>query len=167
MKNITVTFNLKRTKHIFLITALMCFIFSFAQTDYSIVFQDELIDIPENISSFEWNQMPQSAKFNNSYYGWVQFYETPDQETQDLFKAEKLQLIEYVSKHTYSFCFPETSDIAFLKEQGVRGIVPAAAVYKISSALQNPPYEYWAKDGENVLISLQHHKQVSKYPIFN
>ncbi|MDC1326982.1 hypothetical protein N8252_01510, partial [Ulvibacter sp.] len=84
---------------------------SYAQSSYSIQFQDQSIEFPENINTFQWNQMPESSKLDEGYYGWVQFYETPNQATQDLFKSQNLELIQYIPNKTYLFYFPETTSI--------------------------------------------------------
>jgi len=134
---------------------------SFAQSSYSIQFQDQNIEFPENINTFQWNQMPASSNLDEGYYGWVQFYETPDQATQDLFKSQKLELIEYIPNKAYLFYFPATTSIAFLQSKGVRGIQPIDGEYKLSTALKDGGYENWALDGDNILVILQFHKNVN------
>jgi hypothetical protein len=134
---------------------------SLAQSSYSIHFQDQNIEFPENINTFQWNQMPESSSLDKGYYGWVQFYETPNQETQDLFKSQKLELIQYIPNKTYLFYFPETTSIAFLQSKGVRGIQPIAGEYKLSSGLKNGDYDNWALEGDNILVTLQFHENVN------
>ena len=75
--------------------------------------------------------------------------------------------MEYIPNKTYLFYFPETTSISFLKDNGVRAIVPVAGVYKMSSALKNPPYEDYAIEGDNILVTLQHHKNVSTQFVIN
>lgn len=133
---------------------------SFSQNNYSIQYQDITIDFPENIQSFEWNQMPERAHFDNGYFGWVQFYETPNQTIQDRFKSANLELLEYIPHKTYLFFFPENTSVSFLRDNGVRGIIPLEANFKISKELKNPPFESWAMDGDNYLVTLQFHKNV-------
>ncbi|GHC44754.1 hypothetical protein GCM10008083_04200 [Ulvibacter litoralis] len=140
---------------------VLVFSISYSQTNYAIQFQDETIEIPENISTFEWNQLPESSKLDAGYFGWVQFYETPTQDVQDLFKTRNLQLLEYIPNKTYLFYFPETTSVNFLRNNGVRSIVPVDGTYKLSSELKNPPYAHWATDGDNILVTLQHHKNVN------
>ena len=131
-------------KYTFLLTFLfICFI-GFAQNPGSISFQGETIDIPENIDSFQWNQMPASSKLGQGYYGWVQFYETPTQDVQDRFKLNNLELLEYIPHQTYLFYFPQSASISFLRDNGVRSVIPVMGTHKISSALKNPPFEAWA-----------------------
>ena len=134
---------------------------SYAQSSYSIQFQDQHIEFPENINTFQWSQMPESSKLGQDYYGWVQFYETPDQATQDLFKAEGLELLEYIPNKAYLFKFSQDTSIAFLQSNGVRGIQGIAGEYKLSSVLKNGGYNDWALDGDNILVTLQYHKSVS------
>lgn len=142
---------------------LLIFVFglSFSQNDYSIKYQENTIDFPENIQTFDWNQMPERSNFDNGYFGWIQFYETPSQSVQDRFNAANLQLLEYIPHKTYLFFFPENTSINFLKENGVRGIIPLEASFKISEELNYPPFESWAMDGDNYLVTLQFHKNVS------
>lgn len=106
MKKNTFSYLTKAT-YLSLLAIVFAFSFSFAQSDYTIQFQNESTQIPENIESFQWDQMPESSKLNNGYYGWVQFYETPNQDVQNLFRANDLQLIEYIPNRTYSFFFPK------------------------------------------------------------
>ena len=134
---------------------------SFAQSSYAIQFQDQNLEFPENISTFQWSQMPDSSKLDAGYYGWVQFYETPNQATQDLFKSQNLQLIEYIPNKAYLFYFPETTSIGFLQSKGVRGIQPIAGEYKLSTTLKNGGYQDWALEGNNILVTLQFHKNVN------
>ena len=146
-----------------LITLAMALTFSLvsAQEQFNIQLENENIQLPANITTFEWSQMPESSRFNDGYFGWVQFYQTPDQGTQNLFKANDLQLIEYIPNRAYLFYFPDTTSISFLRDHGVRSIVPVAGEYKLSWALKNPPYESYAVLGDNILVTLQHHSQVS------
>lgn len=166
MKKIT-SFQLLKSKRLYVLAMAFIFSFSFAQSSYSVQFQDETIEIAENINTFQWDQMPQSSLFDHGYYGWVQFYETPSQGVQNLFKSNNLQLLEYIPNKTYLFYFPETTSISFLKDNGVRAIVPVAGVYKLSSALKNPPYDDYAMEGDNILVTLQHHDNVSTQFVIN
>jgi len=166
MKKTTISPQLK-SKYLSLLAIVLCFSFSFAQSDYTVQFQDESIEIFENIDTFEWNQMPNSSKLNSGYYGWVQFYETPNQDIQNLFKSNDLQLIEYITNRTYSFFFPETTTISMLRTSGVRAIVPISGANKISAELKSPPFEDWAMDGDNILVTLQHHKNIGTQYVLN
>ena len=101
---------------------VMIFVFSlsFGQNDYTIQLQDENIELPENIDSFEWNQMPESSELDNGYIGWIQFYETPSQIIQNRFRNNALQLIEYIPNKAYLFYFPNTTSVSFLKDNGMQ-----------------------------------------------
>src|SRR5690554_3409510 len=122
--------------------------------NYTIAFQEQVVEIPENISSFRFEQLPDNAQHNQGYYGWVQFYQTPDQALQDRFKAQGIQLMEYIPHHTYLVFFPNNTSVDFLKNNGVRGIIPVYPELKTSKELFYPPYESWAYDGTNILVSL-------------
>ncbi|RDK88558.1 S8 family serine peptidase [Marinirhabdus gelatinilytica] len=129
--------------------------------NYTITFQDESIEMPENINTFQWTDMPESAELANGYVGWVQFYETPTQNVQDLFEANRLELIDYIPHHTYLFHFPATTSIDLLRNNGVRSIVPVEGRFKLSQNLKNGNIGAWAVDGNNILVTLQHHDNVS------
>ncbi len=141
----------------------MAFVFSMSQAQNStdIHFQGETIVMPENINTFQWDQMPDSARLNNGFVGWVQFYETPTQNVQDLFKQHKLELIEYIPHKTYLFYFPENTDITLLKDNGVRTIVPVNNNVKLSAKLKSQNYDYWAMDGDNILVTLKYHRNTN------
>ncbi len=148
-------------KSTILILSLFVFSLSYGQSNYTIQIQDETIEIPENIDTFQWNQFPESAHLNDGYIGWVQFFETPTQSIQNSFKANNLELIEYIPNKTYLFYFPNSTSIAFLKNSGVRSIVPVEGQYKLSSNLKNGTIGDWASEGNNILVTLQFHKYVS------
>ncbi|AFL80836.1 subtilisin-like serine protease [Aequorivita sublithincola DSM 14238] len=150
-----------KIKNITLLALMLVFSIAFSQNSNDIKFQGETYEMPENIATFQWNQMPESAKLNNGYVGWIQFYETPSQQVQDLFKRNNLQLLEYIPNKTYLFNFPTTTSISLLKSNGVRTIVPVDGNAKLSADLKRGNYDYWAKDGDNILVTLQYYKNVS------
>ncbi len=160
MKKTTLAFLLK-SSYVSFFACVFSFSVSFAQNQYTIQLQGDSIEISENIDSFEWSQMPESSQLDNGYIGWVQFYETPSQDIQNEFKANNLQLLEYIPNRAYLFYFPGNISVAYLKSKGVRAIVPVESSFKLSSALKNPPYESWAIDGNNILVTLVHHENVS------
>ncbi|WP_410006435.1 S8 family serine peptidase [Aequorivita nionensis] len=148
-------------KNCMLMVIMLVFSLAFSQNSNNIVFQGETYEMPENIETFQWNQLPQPARLDNGYVGWVQFYATPSQQVQDLFKQNNLQLLEYIPHRTYLFYFPENTSVGFLKNNGVRSIVPVNGNAKLSAALKSGDYNYWAMDGDNILVTLQYHKNVS------
>ncbi len=158
MKNFTF-FSIRRKSVSFLVLALAC-TFAMAQNSYTITFQDETIEMPENINTFQWSQMPDSAHLRDGYIGWIQFYETPSQAVQDNFAANGLDLISYIPHHTYVFRFPENTSISFLQNNGVRSIVPIEGRFKLSQDLKNGNIGNWATDGSNYLVTLQHYPYV-------
>ena len=145
---------------------ILVFSLAFSQTPSNIQFQGETFEMPENIGTFQWQQLPESARMANGYVGWVQFYETPSQQVQDLFKQNKMELMEYIPHQTYLFYFPKNTSVNLLKNNGVRSIVPVDGRAKLATDLKGGSYEYWAKDGDNILVTLQFHKHVnSEYVI--
>ncbi len=145
----------------------LVFGFSLAQDAYTIQYQDEIIDIQENIQSFEWDQMPDSSRLANGYFGWVQFYETPTQDIQDAFKANQMRLIDYIPHHTYLFYFPETTSINYLRNSGVRAITPVEGRFKLSQDLKNGNIGSWATQGNNILVTLVYHQNVNSDYVIN
>lgn len=140
---------------------LFVFTISFGQNDLN--FQGETYSMPENIATFQWSEMPESSKMADGYVGWIQFYETPSQQVQDAFKKNNMELLEYIPHRTYLFYFPETTSVNFLRNNGVRTIVPVDGNAKLSTSLKNGAYDDYAIDGDNILVTLQFHKQVDEH----
>jgi len=132
-----------------------------AQEDYRVTYLNETIEMPNNIDSFQWNQMPEHSYLQEGYLGWVQFIETPEQAIQDAFKANNLQLLEYVGNRTYLFYFPSNTSVSYLKNNGVKTIIPVQGQFKISEDLKTPPFEAWALEGDKILVTLEYHDMVS------
>jgi hypothetical protein len=153
------TFRLNSARFVSFLVFAFVFTFAFAQNPYTIVFQDEVLPMPENINTFEWNQMPDSAFYRDGVYGWIQFYETPNQATQDLFKANGLELISYIPHQTYLFRFPQNTSISFLHNNGVRSIVPVEARFKMHQNLKNGMIGDWAVQGDSYLVTLQYYEE--------
>jgi hypothetical protein len=161
MKIITLNFLLKKMMSASLLALFFVFNIAFAQGSYTIQFQNENVDLPENIETFQWDQMPESAELNNGYIGWIQFYETPSQSIQNSFKENNLQLLEYIPNKAYLFYFPNSTSVSYLKNNGVRSITPVSGEYKLGSNLKNGIIGEWAKEGTNILVTLQYHKYVT------
>ena len=140
---------------------ILVFSASFGQNNFNINFQDQNYEMPENMATFQFSQLPESAKMEDGYVGWIQFYETPTQQVQDAFKQKNLELIEYIPHSTYLFYFPKNASVNFLRNNGVRSIVAVPGSAKLSTPLKNPPFEYWAMEGDNILVTLQFHKSVT------
>ena len=67
--------------------------------------------------------MPESARLNNGFVAWVQFYETPSQNVQNLFKRNKVELLEYIPHKTYLAFFPNNTSVNLLRNNGVRSVI--------------------------------------------
>ncbi|EDP96827.1 S8 family serine peptidase [Kordia algicida OT-1] len=133
-----------------------------AQAQSTVYFQDEVITMPNNIASFNWNSMPENAKFNNGYFGWAHFSETPTQAIQDQFAERNLKLIEYFPDQTYLFYAPANTNISFLQQSGVVSIIPIENNFKKSAQIKLNNIDSYAMQGNNVLIMLQHYDFISK-----
>lgn len=152
---------------LFSITLLFFFSLTYAQELNTIKFRGETIEMPENILDFDWSTMPESSIVEKGYVGWIQFYETPDQETQNLFKANGLVLMNYIPHQTYLFYFPKDTSISLLKENGVRSIIPVPTETRFMENLKSNDFEYWAWDGNRLKISLEYHKDTNLPEILN
>ncbi|MBO3117660.1 S8 family serine peptidase [Winogradskyella sp. DF17] len=154
-------FSKIRFRFFILFTILLFSVFSLtAQNDNQIVFQGELITMPNNIETFQWNQMPQTAFFNDGYYGWLQFDETPTLAIQNDFKTKGLELIEYIPHRAYLFYFPASTSIDYLKVSGVKSIIPVSTSLKQVSEIKEDLIGDWAIDNDKVLVNVQYHDKV-------
>jgi hypothetical protein len=123
----------------------------------TVYFQDEIITMPNNIASFNWNLMPESAKFDEGYFGWARFSQTPTQAIQDQFAERNLKLIEYYPDKTYLFYFPESTQISYLQQSGVVSIIPIENDFKKSSQIKLNNIDGHAIEGNRVLLMLEHY----------
>jgi len=147
-------------KSIILSIFLMSISFGFSQEKLEFTFQGEKVEMLKNIDSFQWNQIPNTSKFNSHYYGCISFDNTPTQEIQNDFKNKGLGLT-YISKGFYFFNFSSSVSASYLKNNGVTSIIPMPINFKISSKIRNNEIEDWARDGDNILVILQFHQEVS------
>lgn len=160
------TFFLDWKKAVMSLLALtLCFSFSNAQS--VIQFQDESILMQDNMDTFDWSQMPNSSRLANGYYGWIQFEQTPTQDVQDQFKANGLELIDYIPHQTYLFYFPDTTSIQFLRDSGAVSIMPVEGRFKMSQDLKNGNIGDWAVAGDYLLVTLIHHLNVNTDYVIN
>ncbi len=148
-----------------LLALTFCFAFSNAQT--VIQFQDESILMQDNMDTFEWSQMPNSSRYLDGYFGWIQFEQTPTQDIQDRFKANGLELIDYIPHQTYLFYFPASTSIEFLRNSGAVSIMPVEGRFKMSQDLKNGNIGDWAIAGDYLLVSLIHHLNVDTDFVIN
>lgn len=118
--------------------------------------------MPNNIASFNWNSMPESAKFNDGYFGWIRFNQTPTQAIQDDFASRNLKLIEYYPDKTYLFYFPKNTQVSFLQQSGAISIIPVGNNIKKSSQIKFNNIDDHARQGNNVLIILDHYDFINK-----
>lgn len=141
--------------------------YGFSQNPYTITFQDETIEVPENINTFQWADMPDYSRISGGFYGWIQFYNTPTQSVQDSFKNRGLKLLNYIPHKTYLFFFPENTDVNYLKDSGVRAIIPVEGRFKMDQNLKNGNIGDWAWQGNNILVTLIHHDNISRQYVLN
>ena len=146
-----------------LLLILVAIVFSlqgFSQNNYAIQFQDEILEVEENIQGFSWSQLPESAQIDNGYIGWIQFYETPVQSIQDQMKSRGIELIEYIPQRTYLAFFPRNTSVDFLRNSGARAIMPVESRFKLGQNLKNGTVGDWAQNGNSFVVSLEFHNFV-------
>lgn len=131
-----------------------------AQSDYTINYQGQLVNIPANIDTFSWDQMPESSAWADGYFGWLQFEQSPNQTTQDYFSDNGLELIEYLGKGAYQFYMSGSTDIALLRNFGVRGITQIDGTFKLEDQLEYLEIPDYAQKGEHILVTLHFYKNV-------
>lgn len=134
---------------------------TFGQAPEVIEFRGERISMPENIDEFTWSQFDKSSILNNGYTGWIQFYETPTQEIQDLFKTNGLKLLGYIPHQTYLFYFPKSVSLNFLRDNGVRSIISVPKKTKFLENLKESDFESWAWDGNRLKIVLKYFSEAN------
>jgi Subtilase family/Secretion system C-terminal sorting domain/CARDB len=140
---------------------VLSFSAGFAQDSYNVNFQDETIEMPENIDGFQWANLPERSHLANGYVGWIQFYETPRQSVQDRFKNRNFELLEYIGNRTYLFYTNGAYGAQFLQNNGVRSIIPVQGSTKLSENLRNGNIEPYAIQGDKLLVTLEHHTLVN------
>jgi hypothetical protein len=161
MKKITLVKNLLGS-FIPLVVVAIFFNCNIAKAQNTVHFQDEIITMPNNIASFDWKSMPESAKFNDGYFGWIRFNETPTQAIQDDFVARNLKLIEYFPDKTYLFYFPKETQVSFLQQAGAISIIPVKNNFKKSAEIKFNNIGSHAMQGNNVLIMVENYDFINK-----
>ncbi|MEM6721491.1 MAG: S8 family serine peptidase [Bacteroidota bacterium] len=135
---------------------------NFLAAQSTVLFQDELITLPNNISTFNWNSMPESAKFDDGFFAWVRFSETPVQAIQDDFAQRNLKLIEYYPDKIYSVYFPQNTDISFLEESGIVSIIPIENYFKKSLKIKLNNIDAHAMEGNSIVAMLEFYGFIDK-----
>ncbi len=124
------------------------------QNDYSFVFQEQRITIPENIKEIELNTQTFTSTYDNNIYAWMQFYELPLQENQESLKNSGVELIDYISNRTYLVKFNSRISKDVFIRNGVRGLISVSKEMKIASQLRNKDFNPWALVGNQVKLTV-------------
>lgn len=151
---------MKKTTFQFILLSLFILSAHFNYSQNKIYFQEEHVDMPQNIDSFKWSTLPERSFYNDRYYGYVQFSETPNQQIQNEFKERGLKLTGYMGNSTYLFSFPSSTDISYLKSSGVVSVIPVPVRFKISSKIKNGGIGDWAREGDHILVNLRFYKGI-------
>ena len=106
--------------------------------------------------------MPETSKLADGYFGWIQFMETPDQQTQNYFADNDLRLLDYVGNGTYLFYMADSTPISVLAERKVRSISPVDGRFKMAPAILNNEIPDYAQRGDRILVALEYHSIVSR-----
>ncbi len=141
---------------------LLNMIFVYSQQKYEVLFQNELVQVEENINTFNWEELSEQSMWKNGYYAYIQFYNTPSQTIQDGLKTDGTLLIEYISKGTYLCYFSKKMSILHLKKMGIRAIFPIKNIYKIALNLQERPLADWAVDGDKIKVIIQFYDNIPR-----
>jgi len=123
----------------------------------TVSFQGEVITMPNNIASFGWDSMPENAKYDNGYFAWAHFSQTPTQIIQDQFADRNVKLIEYFPDKTYLVYFPQDTQISYLQQSGIVSIIPVENNLKKSSQIKLNNIGSHAMEGNNVVIILEYY----------
>lgn len=135
---------------------------SFAQGDaYGIKFQNDTVNLAENIETFQWDQFSEDLKINNGYYVWMQFYSTPVQSIQDALKSRGIEIIDFIGSKAYLAYVPSSVAPTYLENIGVRAVAQVQGAYKLSEDLRLGIIGDWAERGDNILVTLQYHDRVN------
>ncbi len=142
---------MKYAKKISLILSFFIFTFlGLAQNNYTINFQDNKIDIPENFVTIDLSAL---QEYNGGSYVWVQFYETPSQFVQDDLKAKGIFLINYIAKSTYLMFIPKYITKQDLSNYGIRGLMNPDNAMKMTSSLYRGDVDSWASQGNKFILN--------------
>ncbi|MGH1385170.1 S8 family serine peptidase [Kordia sp.] len=133
-----------------------------ASAQSTIYFQDEVITMPNNIASFNWDSMPETAKYNNGYFAWAHFSQTPTQDIQDQFAQRNLKLIEYFPHQTYLVYLPENTQISYLQQSGIVSIIPIENNFKKSTDIKLNNIGDHAMEGNNIVVMLEYYDFIDR-----
>ncbi|MFA7274846.1 MAG: S8 family serine peptidase [Crocinitomicaceae bacterium] len=142
----------------FLLHFLLIGLFSNGQENHTISFQGQSFEIPENNSSFQWEN---KREFNGGHYVWIQFYHSPDQTVQNELKIQGIELLNYYKKATYLAFVPSYFDKSKLNNFGVRGCIYISNEQKIHQIIRNNEFDAWAISGGNRLVNVVLYSNVS------
>ncbi|WP_114905156.1 S8 family serine peptidase [Kordia sp. SMS9] len=145
-----------------LLVALLLLNTTFLTAQNTVYFQDEVITMPNNISTFTWNSMPESAKLDGGYFAWVRFSETPVQAIQNDFAQRNLRLIEYYPDKTYLVHVPENTEVSYLQEAGIISVIPVDNNVKKSSQIKLNNIDDHAMEGNSMVVMLEYHDFIDK-----
>ena len=132
-----------------------------AQDDHVIHFPSGDAFPDENIQTYDFNDIPQEYRYADGFYTFLQFNEIPTQDQKEAMEALGIQFPEYLPYKTYLAFIPSSISSSELASYNARAIVPINSEKKISHTLINQPYGDWAIVGNQILVILQRHKQVS------
>jgi hypothetical protein len=138
-------------KNLLLILSLLITGIGFSQKDFNINFQNQKIEISENITQINWRDI---EDYNNGKYVWMQFYSTPVQTTQDELKQNGILFLEYISNGTYLAFIPSAFPKQNLPIYGVRGVLPISNNLKTTASLRNGDMDNWAMDGNRIKLDI-------------
>ena len=161
MKKITLAKSLP-SSFMLMLMAVIFLNCTVASAQSTIYFQDEVITMPNNIASFNWDSMPESAKHNNGYFAWAHFSQTPTQDIQDQFAQRNLKLIEYFPHQTYLVYLPGDTQISYLQQSGIVSIIPVENNFKKSTDIKLNNIGDHAMEGNNIVVMLEYYDFIDR-----
>lgn len=132
-----------------------------SQNTRPVTFQGKQIDMPPNVKSFKWEELTQRDNENSGYYVCLQFSATPNQQVQNDFRNQGIELRNYIANNTYFLYMPSEISASYLEDSGVISIVSMPFEFKVSSKIRNNEIGTWAKEGNNIITNVQFHKSIA------
>ncbi|BDS09920.1 S8 family peptidase [Aureispira anguillae] len=114
-----------------------------------------------NIQDFtSARQLHQNEIFLNRFYRFVQFNSLPTTAQHRQIAAVGIQLLEYIPNKLYVASIPMGIDFSLLQNLNIRSIVPIEKTYKIGQRLEDKDYPSWAKDGNDLIVTIQYYQDI-------
>lgn len=144
------------------IILISCFIYSgyTLSQDNQVLFNNKVLEFSQNIDSFKWSNISQTAQWKDGYYMWASFEKTPNQSIQDELEKKGIIRLAYVPNNIYQLYIPKSISVHYLKSIGIHSLDPIAYDFKISKTVHNNQIPTWANDEGKLLLTVQYYKNI-------